>query len=142
MSDAYLQLWSQPQLEIQRRSAAGDEFLSHTANDQFERAGVSVGDRVYVVGTKDGQLLLIGRLTVEKSLTQAEADSHFGHDVYEAKHHLIGEGTALDADREVPEEIARKITRESGKPITVSGLGLLATGRITDASADLFDSLL
>jgi hypothetical protein len=60
MSNAYITLWSQPQIEVQRRHLLDDDdTLSHTANDQFRAVRVAAGDRVYVVGTREGQLLLL-----------------------------------------------------------------------------------
>lgn len=149
MSDAYITLWSRPQIEIQRRLTRGEQEMTHTANAQFRRAGVTPGDRVYVVGTKDGELLLLGRLGVGRVVSQREAEAQFGHDVYEAPDHLLGAGTRIDLDRVVPESIARQIERESGKPIKMDPAryqlnvhSLRTTGRITEDSAALFDSLL
>jgi hypothetical protein len=149
MSNAYITLWSQPQIEIQRRSPFDDDTMSHTANDQFRDVRVAPGDRVYVVGTCKGQLLLLGRITVERVVDQDEAERHFGRPVYEAKDHLIGQGTALSLDRVVPEQTARALQRESGKHVKITPdeyrvnvHSLRRTGRITENSAALLDAIL
>jgi hypothetical protein len=150
MSNAYITLWSQPQIEVQQRFLLGDDdTLSHTANDQFRDVGVAPGDRVYVVGTRKGQLLLLGRIAVERVVDQDEAEHHFGHAVYRASDHLIGEGTVLCLDRVVPEHIARALERGSGKRLKVAPdvyrvnvHSLRRTGRITADSAARLDTLL
>jgi hypothetical protein len=119
MARHYITLWSQPQLEVERRAATGGATLSHTANAQFAARGVRPGDRVYVVATERGRLLLLGRLDVERVVDQAEAERLLGPDVYEAPDHLIGRGTELRLDRLVPEDIARQIERESGKRLAI-----------------------
>jgi hypothetical protein len=149
MSNAYITLWSQPQIEVQRRHLFDDDdTLSHTANDQFRAVRVAAGDRFYVVGTREGQLLLLGRITVERVVDQGEADRHFGRPVYQAMDHLIGRGTKLCLDRVVPEHIARALQRESGKRVKialdeyrVNVHSLRRTGRITEDSAASLDAL-
>ena len=149
MASAYITLWSQPQLEVERRAGNVGATLSHTANKQVRARGVGPGDRVYVVATDHGRLLLLGRLDVERVVDQTEAERHFGEEAYEAPDHLIGMGTELRLDRVVPEQIARKIERESGKRLVIAsgeyrvdGNSLRTTGRITEESAALLDALL
>ncbi len=151
MSSAYIALWDQPQVEIERRAVAGfGGTLDHSASRQFRARGVSRGDRVYIVATRDRRLLLLGRLTVERIVDQATAERRFpGQAVYQAPDHLLGSGTRLELDRVVPEGIVRKIRRESGKPIKIDPRryridpqSLRTTGRITDSSAALLDHVL
>ncbi len=149
VSSAYITLWSQPQIELERRQIYGGDTLGHTANDQFRGVGVGPGDRIYIVGTDQGRLLLLARLLVERVVDQPEAERHFGHSVYEAADHLLGAGTAFRLDRVVPEVIARELQRESGKRIKIAGDeyrvdpgALQRTGRITEDSAALLDALL
>ncbi len=149
MSRAYITLWSRPQLELARGAVAGGATLSHAANAQFRARGVAPGDRVYVVATEHGRLLLLGRLDVERVVGQTEAERHFEEQVYEAPDHLVGTGTELRLDRVVPEHIAREIERESGKRLAIAPreyqvdvTSLRATGRITERSAALLDALL
>lgn len=149
MSDPYITLWSQPQVELERRSSRGASTLDHAASAQFRARGVQPGDRVYVVATDGGRLLLLGRLTVEHVVDQATADAYFGERVYEAPDHLLGAGTLLRPDRLVPERVARAIERESGKRIKIAAdryrvdaNSLRTTGRITAESAALLDEVL
>ena len=86
---------------------------------------------------------------VEKVVDQVEAERHFGHPVYEASDHLIGEGTKLQLDRQIPENVARRIERESGKRLKfhpetyrVNVHSLRRTGRITQESAASLDVFL
>jgi hypothetical protein len=149
IGDAYITLWSQPQVEIQRRALYASDTLDHVASGQFKERGIDTGDRVYVLATQQGRLLLLGRLTVERVVDQLEAERHVGHAVYPAPDHLIGNGTPLNLDRVVPERIARAIQRESGKRIkiasdayVVDANSLRATGRITEDSAAMLDTVL
>lgn len=149
MSTAFITLWRRPEAEVQRRRAAGEDRLSHAAGGQFRRAGVAAGDRVFVVGTRAGALLLIGRLDVAAVVDQAEAARRLGSRTIEAPDHLLGEGTALDADRVVPEAVARQIERASGRRLPIADdayrvhpSALRTTGPITDASAALLDGLI
>src|SRR4051794_15771851 len=119
MATPFITLWSQPQLEIERRATHSESELTHLASGQFRARGVKPGDRVYVLGTELGRLLLLGRLTVEGVVDQTAAERHFGHDVYEAPDHLLGRGTALRLDQVVPESVARRIERASGKRLTI-----------------------
>ncbi len=149
MGRPYITLWSQPQVEIERRADQVDG-LRHAANDQFTDVGVEPGDRVYILATRDGRLLLLARLTVEQVVGQAEAERILGTDnIYEARDHLMGRGTPLDLDREIPEDVARAIQRESGKPLgiapdryVINVHSLRRTGRITGESAALLDRIL
>jgi hypothetical protein len=84
MSQPYITLWSQPQVEIERRAGQAGG-LRHTANDQFTDVGVEPGDRVYILATNHGQLLLLARLEVERVVGQAEAQRVLNTDnLYEA----------------------------------------------------------
>jgi hypothetical protein len=151
MSDAFITLWSQEQIEIERLAvAAGKENLEHAASDQLSVRGVGRGDRLYVLATRGGRVLLITRLTVTRVVDQAEVDRVFApRKVYEANDHVLGHGTRLELDRVVPEAIVRKLRRESGKPIKidpsiyrVDPQSLRTTGRITPESAALLDHVL
>lgn len=150
MSSPFITLWSQPQIEVERRRAGRrDARLTHTANDQFRGVGVVPGDRVYIVGTEAGRLLLLSRLIVDRVVGQGAAERAFGRGTYEASDHLIGDGATLRLDRGVPEDVARRIERESGKRLKISPSAyhvdinsLRRTGRLTEASAALLEGLL
>jgi hypothetical protein len=150
MSDAYITLWNQPQVESERRVAAGrGDKLDHTANRQFRARNVQPGDRIYVLATRDGRILLLGRMIVEELTDQARAEQAFGPGIYEAPDHLIGRGSTLELDREVPEAEARRLRRVPDNPIPiepdryrVKGNALRTTGRITEGSAAILDAII
>ncbi len=82
-------------------------------------------------------------------MDQDEAERHFGHPVYVASDHLLGEGTRLRLDQVIPEAVARNLERESGKRLKfasdtyrVNVHSLRRTGRITEESAALLDAFL
>jgi hypothetical protein len=151
MNDAYIAMWRQDQLELERERFREGMPLDHTAGSRFRAAGIEPGDRVYVFSTTrvDRRLLLLGRLTVERIIGKHEAEQRFNGPVYDAPEHLIGSGTPLDLDRDVPEDIARRLRRASGKPIkiatgnyTVDRQTLRTPGRLTEESAALLDNIL
>jgi hypothetical protein len=149
MGNAFITLWSRPQVEIERRMRSGQDMFVHTANAQFRSRSVAPGDSVYVVATRDGVLLLLGRLIVDRVVDQREAARVLPNEPYVAPDHLLGRGAPLDLNREVPEPIARALERESGKRIKIAAdvyrvdvNSLRTTGRITADSAALLDTLL
>lgn len=150
MSNAYITLWSQAQVEIERRGLAGKATLDHAGSEQFRQRGVKRGDRLYVLATRGGRILLLGRLTVARIINQQQADRHFAPiAAYQATDHVVGEGTPLELDRVIPETIARQLARESGKRLKIDPAmyrvdpqSLRTTGRITAESAALLDQVL
>jgi hypothetical protein len=151
MSNAYIATWRQDQVELERERFEKGIPLDHTAGSRFQAAGIEPGDRVYVLSITPGdrRLLLLGRLNVERIVGKHEAEVHQGREVYHAPEHLIGSGTPLDLDRLVPEDVARRLRRASGKPVkiatgnySVDRQTLRTPGRITDESAALLDSIL
>lgn len=86
---------------------------------------------------------------MEGIVGQQEAEAYFGKPVYEAPDHLLGRGTRLALDRVVPEDIVRRLRRDTGKPIKIASNrymvdanSLRTTGRITEGSAALLDYVL
>ncbi|UUY05393.1 hypothetical protein LRS13_07685 [Svornostia abyssi] len=149
MSNPFITLWSQAQVEVERRERRGDRELRHTANDQFRDVRVQPGDRVYIVATKGGRLMLLSCLVVHRVTDKTEAQREFPYELYDARDHLIGSGAPLDPDREIPEDVVRQLVRASGKPIRIADdeyrvnvHSLRRTGRLTEHSADLLDSVL
>src|SRR4051812_29602240 len=66
MGRPFITLWSQPQLEIERRAGHLETELTHLGDAQVRARGVERGDRVYVLATERARLLLLARLTVER----------------------------------------------------------------------------
>src|ERR1017187_4014004 len=79
--------WTQPTLAAHREQS-GDELL-HTSGNQFLDHGVSIGDVVYCVSTLEGSMILIGRVKVDKVVSQEEADKEFDEPVWPATDHLV-----------------------------------------------------
>jgi hypothetical protein len=151
MSDAFIAMWRQDQVKLERERFREGDTLCHAAGSRFRSLGIKPGDRVYVFSTTrgDGELLLLGRLTVEQIIGKREAQLRFNSPVYDAPEHLIGTGTPLRLDRVVHEDIARRLRRESGKPIKIAAdryrvdpQTLRTPGLLTDESAALLDDIL
>jgi hypothetical protein len=65
------------------------EFLEHTAGSGYTKAGIEVGDQLYIVNFLDGMLSVLGRMTVGEFLDRAGATARFGDDVYDAREHIV-----------------------------------------------------
>ena len=150
MSRAFISGWRRETWqEAEARGEAG-QLLTHTASDQFRSRGIAPGDRLYVLGNADGQLIVIGRMIVAELYDLAEAERRWGPHVWPAAWHAEGlDATTMGFDRTVPEEEARQITGASGKPLRIASneyrldsQTLLTVREITPASAAILDALL
>ena len=63
-------------------------LLNHTASDAHTMGRVKAGDVVWIVTVIDGRLWTAGRLVVEKSTSQREAERRFGARLWNAKYHV------------------------------------------------------
>lgn len=83
------------------RELARDQPLNHAASEQFERA--SVGDTLWIVTVRSGELFLLGKLIIGTLTDAAGAQAILGTtDLWEADHHVIAEaGTAV-----IPREVS------------------------------------
>lgn len=94
-----------------------DGPVCHSAGNSFSKRGVAPGDIVYIVSILEGQLLLGGRMKVERILSYEEAVDFFdGEDIYEADEHLIGvegSGTPLKLHRRLSPAVTKRIRFES-----------------------------
>jgi hypothetical protein len=74
------------------------ENLDYAASNQFRKRGVRPGDFVYVVTVKAGQILLAGRMHVDRVVSRAEALELLGtDDLWDAEDQIIaapGDGPA------------------------------------------------
>jgi hypothetical protein len=77
----------------------------------FTKRGIAPGDVVYIVSLAEGQLLLGGRMTVERIVGYEEAVAHFDNEnLYEAKECLIGKsGTPLNLHRRLSPSITKQL---------------------------------
>ena len=75
------------------------DTLDHAADKLFTQRGVGPGDKIYVVNNLRGNLVLIGRLEVDKIVSQAEAERVLGdNNLWDAPEHVIAKpGTSLQA---------------------------------------------
>lgn len=149
----FMQHWAQDYWRDQAR-ADGDEGapFSHTASNQFGPLGLEAGDRLYVVGAEDGQLLLIGVMDVAHVVRTAEAARLMGTSgLYEREWHAIANPPLqpLSFARRVPEKIARAIRTEEGKALKIDPSAYrippmaLVRGRfLSPDSAALLDALM
>lgn len=95
-------------------------LLRYSASSQFEQRGLRSGDRLYVVGTADGELLLIGRMDVAYVVGRSEASQLLGDpSPFPAAWYAIAGAPfgRLSFDRWVPEPVARTIRDVGGKPL-------------------------
>jgi hypothetical protein len=78
----FLQYWKVDQADVNRGSP-----LNHAASTQFDR--VSPGDMLWIVTIRYRRFKLLGRLRVEKIVSQKEAELQLGKDIYPAELHAI-----------------------------------------------------
>ena len=80
--------------------------LNHTAANKFYERGVRPGDTVFVLSFRNGDLFIVARLVVAEIVGQSAAEQQLGHDLWQAKDHLIavpGRSTAVRNDAIVPD---------------------------------------
>jgi hypothetical protein len=124
--DAYLTYWKPENVDW---TASTADFLNHAACDQFTKLGR--GDRIYFVTKRRGEFWLVGAITVDCAVPQAEA----------------GERQATPIVPVRCEEALRKISvLMRGQPVKLqeplSHRRFLALRKITPDSAALLDELL
>lgn len=60
-------------LQKQQEAAFGDHFLRYAVSSNFSQCGVAVGDGIYIVMVKEGNLYLGGRILVDEITDRAGA---------------------------------------------------------------------
>ncbi len=118
----------------------------------FRKRRVSTGDTLYVVSLSAGQLLLGGRMIVDRIVTHQEAQKILGNDLYEAQDWVMpknGSGTPLHLHRKLAPEIAKQLRFQTGKPelkftngTDLNGQTLRAVRELTKESALLLDDII
>jgi hypothetical protein len=133
-------------------SDTAGEIFYRTSGNMFHRRGVASGDSVYAVTVIRGRLLLLGRLTVGRICSYAQAQQLFGTDIWPAEEHIIAvSGTPKRFDFEVPQAITEQLLfakAGAGSPLRFTEPGhldqqtLRGVRELEEASARLLDELL
>jgi len=93
------------------------EPLNHTAVNLFRQRGVSHGDKLYVVNVLKGELYLVGRLRVDKIVSQSVAERLLKRELWPASEHLMampGSESPMRFERLIPLAVTQKLMFESG----------------------------
>jgi hypothetical protein len=99
LSRHFLQLWHHTTAV---RHLSRGWVLDHTASDQKRLGKVRLHDRVWAVTVyPEGELVLLGRVIVEKCTDQESAERHLDYDPFEADYHAIAKPGTEQPLREV-----------------------------------------
>ena len=130
--------------------------IYHTAGNMFSKAGVKVGDVIFIITVKKGNLILGGKVVVGRICGQREAEATLKvapGTIYEATEHIIAAGRPdrFRPDTEVPRQIVERLVFEGRdgpmtlkfkQPGILDQQTLRGVRRLTAASANLLESLL
>jgi len=156
MSRYFMHFWSDELCDVHYRAGFSGALLEFTAGEGFLRAGVEPEDVLYIISVYDGQVMLIGRMTVGRILTSySEAVSLIAPDVEEAAEYVLSAGDSATEQyftRQLMMEEAgdlRFLTPDgSTKPLKfaddeeVDTRALEGVHEITSASATILDQVL
>ena len=143
--------WDRRWREYEAEGMEGQPMV-HAASNNFERMRAEVGDTVYVVGNRDGRMILIGRMTIDHVVSQAEAEFRLGRELIDKRAHVLTDApeSIVRFDREVPEAVARGLRAITGAGVKfetdvgyrLSPQALMPMLRLTPESARALDDLL
>lgn len=145
MSKHFLQYWKPEQVDYNHSI---DPILNHTGSEQLYR--VQVGDFIWIVTVRQGQLSLVGKMKVGKITNYKEAKKHFGSNVYKATYHAIAQAKTEESLHEVSlmniaDELrfvsSTKRVRLNISNGRVDGKQLQTIRELTPASATLLEAL-
>lgn len=156
MARYFMHFWSDELCDVHYRAGFSGTMLEFTAGEGFVRAGVQPDDMVYIISVYDGQVMLIGKMTVGRILTSyIDAVSLIAPEVEEAPEYVLpAEGIASEQyfTRQLMMEEAgdlRFLTADgSMKPLKFAGgeevdeHALEGVHEITTASALILDQVL
>jgi hypothetical protein len=156
MSRFFMHFWSDELCDVHYREGFSGTLLEFTAGDGFVRANLQPGDMLYIISVYDGQVMLIGRMTVGRILkSYSEAAALISPEVEEAPEYVLSaEGLASEQyfTRQLMMEEAgdlRFLTADgSSKPLKfadgeeVDEHALEGVHEITPASAVILDQVL
>lgn len=101
----FLQYWKPAQIDHEMSLVP---TLVHSGSDQLNR--VKIGDVVWIVTVRNGELFVAGRMKVGEHITQAEAKRRLGQNVWQAKYHIVAEAGTEEDLREISlKDIADKL---------------------------------
>ena len=84
-----------------------------SGSNSFRKRGLSLGNVVYIVSMMDGQLLLGGRMTVNRIVSRNEAVQILGNgNLYDADEWIIDDvesGTPLNVHRRLASAVTRRL---------------------------------
>jgi hypothetical protein len=116
MGESYTHYWRGSTCLMHEENGWEGIPLDHVAGSMFLQRGVSVGDRIYAVTVRQGELYLLARMGVEKIvLSDSEARRLLDYEPWSAPEHLIGSkdvGTPLSFNMSVPLPVLRKLRFE------------------------------
>lgn len=143
--------WDRRWRDYEAEGMAGQPMI-HAASNNFDRLGAEVGDVVYVIGNRDGRMILIGRLTIDHVVNREEAEFRLGRELIDKRAHVLTDApeTIMRFDREVPEGVARELRAVTGAAVKfendtdyrLSPQALMPMLRLTTESARALDKLL
>lgn len=152
---SFTQYWKSTTCDAMFANGLDGETLDHTAGDLFTQRGVGPGDKIYVVNNFQGNLVLVGRLEVDKIVSQAEAERLLGTtDLWDAPEHVIakpGSSTPKRFERIVPMELTKQLLFQGAKGFEspkfesedrLDRQTLRGVRRLSDGSARLLENLL
>jgi hypothetical protein len=123
MSNAFTHYWQNETWGNERPENAGRPF-NHTAGNEFDKRGVTKGDRVYVVTNLRGKMFVAGRMTVDRVVGQREAERVLKQRLWKARDHVLGVGgTPMRFDLRVPDAIVKRLKFGDDEPLRFSGPG-------------------
>ncbi|MFZ1731277.1 MAG: hypothetical protein WBQ23_09615 [Bacteroidota bacterium] len=98
MSRFFMHFWSDELCDMHYSEGFSGTMLEFTAGEGFSRAELQPGDILYIISVYDGQLMLIGKMTVGRILTSySEAVSLIAPEVEEAPEYVLcAEGLASE----------------------------------------------
>jgi hypothetical protein len=124
---AYLQTWTEGADDALERAG---QRLIHTASNQYGRMGIRRGDKLFIAYLENRRLHLLGRLVVDRIVSQGKAERVFRRRVWDAEFHALGERSDVALfDLEVPRDVVEALESVRGEG-TVTTLGVAADGTV------------
>ncbi len=115
-----------------------EHLVNHAASNQFQK--IKPKDVLWIVSAPEGQLHLLGQLTVGRVVGQKEAERSVGHSLWEANFHALAAQGAANTIRWIPlRGIAGKLRFASTTSSRLAVRGGLTNGQQMQALRQLTD---